>query len=149
MRTAQNRAHGLAGRRVKGNTRRVLAVVALLVTALALSACAPAAEWLRDQLDSHEGATLDFLPEGGGVVFDPDGRAAYGVHITLRGEGLVLADGQEECFVSEDARYVDCDYALVTSPQVVYLTGSGVIGSAAFTREPDSIAWVWAYTPVQ
>lgn len=149
MRTAQNRAHGPLAGVVRGNTRRLLAIVALLVTALALSACAPAAEWLRGQLDSHEGATLDFLPEGGGVVFDPDGRAAYGLHITLRGTDLALSEGQDACVVSEDARYVDCDYALVTEPVVVLLSGSGVIGSAVFTRAPGSLAWVWAYTPVQ
>lgn len=149
MRTAQNRAHGPRARVVRGNTRGVLRVLALLLVTLALSACAPAAEWLRGQLDSHEGATLDFLPEGGGVVFDPDGRAAYGLHITLRGTDLALSEGQGACIVSEDARYVDCDYEVVSEPVVVLLSGSGVIGSAVFTRAPGSIAWVWAYTPVQ
>lgn len=125
--------------------RRGLLLAALV--ALALSACAPAADWLRDRLDSGEGATLTFIEHG--VQFDPGQSTAFGVHVTLRGEGLALFDSQPACEVSEDAQYIDCSLGDVTSPVTVSLTGRGVIGSATYTRAPDSLAWLWSYTPVQ
>lgn len=126
--------------------RRLPILLALL---LLLTSCAPAAGWLRDQLDSHEGATLELVE--GGVVFDPGGRAAYEVHLTLRsvGRDLVLTGDHPECAVSGDSRYLDCDFSVVLEPTVVEFTGSGVIGSANYVRQPGSLGWLWAYTPVE
>jgi len=117
-----------------------------VLLAAALSACTPAAGWLRDRLDSGEGATLAFVEHG--VQFDPGGSTAFGVHVTLRGESLALLDSQPACEVSEDTQYIDCSLGDVTSPVTVSLTGRGVIGSATYTRAPDSLAWLWAYTPL-
>ncbi len=118
-----------------------------VVLALALSACAPAADWLRDRLDSGEGATLTFVEHG--VQFDPGGATAFGVHVTLRGTDLVLLDSLDVCVVDETNRYIDCSFGRVSVPVSVHLTGHGVIGSATYTRAPDSLAWLWAYTPVE
>ena len=126
----------------QGLTRRVLA---LALVALALSACAPAAGWLRDQLDSGD-AILAYAE--GGVLFDPLTAPAYQVHVTLRGEGLELVRPEGPCSVSEDARYVDCSLGTVTSPALIEVHGHGVIGSATYTREPSGISWQWAYTPM-
>lgn len=126
--------------------RRLTISIALV---LLLASCAPAAGWFRDQLDSHEGATLVLVE--GGAVFDPDGRPAYEVHLTMRSAGsdLALAGDHPECAVSEDARYLDCDFPVVTDPLRIEFTGSGVIGSASYVRQPGSLGWLWAYTPVE
>ncbi|MCZ2110973.1 MAG: hypothetical protein LC118_15625 [Dehalococcoidia bacterium] len=121
-------------------------MAALLALALVATACAPAASWLRDRLDSGEGATLTFVERG--VQFDPGGATAYGVHITLRGENLEFLDGPDTCEVNDTAQYLDCSMAAVHQPVTVHLTGKGVLGSATYTRTPDSLAWLWAYTPV-
>lgn len=123
---------------------------ALLLVALvvALSACVPTAEWLRDQLDTGAGATLDFVE--GGVAFDPGPAVAFDVHVSLRGEGLALLEGAPEaCEVTPDARYIDCPFVEVREVLVIPVTGKGVLGSAKYVRQPGSLAWEWAYTPVQ
>lgn len=125
--------------------RGCLGVLALAIL-LALSACTPAAAWLRDRLDSGD-ATLAYVEHG--VQFDPAGAAAYGVHLTLRGTDLVLIDGPESCVVDETAAYLDCSLGTVLVRVTVHLSGRGVIGSATYTRAPNSLAWLWAYTPIE
>lgn len=137
-----------AARRRRPNTRRAGTTAALCLLLAALTACAPAASWLRDQLDSGD-AILAFHPDGG-IIFDPGAAPAYQVHVTVRGEDLSLPPpGHAACTVDETARYLDCSLGTVTGPVPVRIDGRRMIGSATYTREPAGIAWRWAYTPTQ
>lgn len=118
-------------------------VLALL--ALALSACAPMAEGLRGALDSGD-ATLNYLEEGGGVIFDPGAAPAYRVVLQLRGEGIQSEDPR--C-TPEGERYLDCRLGTVTTPQIIYATGTGILGGANYGRDPAGFDMRWAYTPIQ
>lgn len=128
--------------------KRAFAFTALLLAAVTLSACVPAADWLRDQLDSGD-ATLEFTETG--VAFNPGATPAYEVHITLRAKGddLQLVNNNLNCEVSDNLRYVDCDIPVAASTVRVDVTGTGYIGSATYVRVPGSIEWRWAYTPVE
>lgn len=146
--TRHNAPGGAAARRRHPNTRRAGTIAALCLLAAALTACAPAASWLRDQLDSGD-AVLAYHPDGG-VIFDPGAATAYQVHVTVRGADLSLpAPANPACTVDETARYVDCSLGTVTGPTPIRINGRGMIGSATYTREPAGIAWRWAYTPTQ
>lgn len=145
---AQNARQGPARRGGANHARRIGAAYALAVLAIALSACAPAAGWLRDQLDTGGGATLTYVE--GGVRFDPGSAPAFDVHVTLRASvrGIVLNGAPASCVVDETERYVDCSLGRVSVPVDVLVSGVGIIGSATYTRAAGSLAWEWAYTPV-
>lgn len=148
----QDRLRSPATRPRHTNTRRGAAAAALLVVAVALSACAPAAGWIRDRLDSGD-AVLAYTTTG--VRFDPLDRPAYQTHLAIRGDELSLNPAQptpavlDECATSADAKRIDCSLGTVTAPIEIAIHGKGWIGSATYTREPTGLAWLWAYTPTE
>lgn len=130
--------------RIGKGARSITALV--IITALALTACAPFGNWWLDRLDSGD-ATLNYADRG--LVFDPLEAPAYDARLSARGTELDLTEPREECEVSEDGRRISCELGTVTAPAFIGMTGKGVIASVRYTREPAGTDWLWAYTPAQ
>lgn len=151
--SAQEPRKGSRAPRAHPNPTRTAAVLALLLLTIALSACAPGASWIRDQLDSGD-AILAYTSTG--ARFDPLDAPAYQVHLAIRGEELHLpleqpaAGLHNECSTSADRKRIDCSLGTVREPIEITIRGKGWIGSATYTRSPtEGTDWRWAYTPTE
>lgn len=122
------------------------ATALIIITAMLLAACAPFGNWWLDRLDSGD-ATLNYAE--GGLIFDPLEAPAYDARLSARGSELDLTTPRNDCEVSEDRQRIACELGTITAPEFVGMTGKGVIASVRYTREPDSLDWLWAYTPAQ
>lgn len=119
-------------------TRGRLLILAI-AAALFAGACAPVATFVRDTIDSSDGATLAYVqatPETlSGVLFDPDGRPALGVIIIARGTELELLAYPDGATCAASSTLIDCRLGDLSEPIAVSLAGRGVIASATYRRE--------------
>lgn len=117
--------------------RRLLALAAALV--LALSACAPVAQFARDLVDTSDGARLSYLFRSEttlpGLVFDAGPAPALGAILIARGSELEVLGIPEGVTCNATPEIVDCRLGDVTGRAFVFLTGRGVLASVTYRRE--------------
>lgn len=110
-----------------------------LALVLLLASCAPVARIIADTLEHSDGATLTYV--SGGVTFDPDGRVARTVVISLDGYDLdILAIPQGRCDQAESTETVkfDCFLGSVTQPIFINYSGKSVLAFGSWRRPGSS-----------
>lgn len=123
--------------------RRILPLLA--IAAIALSACAPVAQFARDVLDTSDDATVSYLlrtPETlPGLAFDPGETTAFGAILVARGEELTVLGTPEGVTCTATPVLVDCRLGDRSEPTYVYLTGRGVIASVTYRRAESTTVY--------
>ena len=113
-----------------------------LAAALALSACAPVAQFARDIADTSDGATLAYLlrtPEHPpGLTFDPGPEPALGAILIARGTDLEVLGIPEGVVCNATDVLVDCRFGDVLERAYVYMTGRGVLANVTYRRDGDT-----------
>jgi hypothetical protein len=113
-------------------------IVAALLAALLLSACAPVAQYARDLLDTTDGATLSYVQRSTdtlpGLRYDPGDTVALAVVLVARGTDLALLDAPEGVTCTATPSVIDCRLGDVSEPLQVSLTGLQVVASATWRR---------------
>ena len=114
-------------------------LIVALAAALLASACAPVATFVRDTIDTSDGATLAYVQASAetlsGVLFDPAGEVALGVILVARGTELELLAYPDGATCAASSTLIDCRLGDLSEPTAVSLAGRGVIASATYRRE--------------